>query len=261
MTERRFHTDSRVGENFTKDGLETLTGQPSQKWGRYVVKEILDNALEAVEEADTEMPTVTVDADVVEHGVNTFIREITIADNGDGIPESQINQIADVERFGGTKRHYALPTRGTQGNALMTVLGIQHLADGELVIETHGQCHVFSVNADTLSGAPTVDVDTVDGEFVDTVTAPSAASDGGVSADGTAVTVNFGDKGEHWAVRSHRQNAAWVCRTESTRSISDPTGSEQSGCRYDNTVSAERISNNRTRSLDVTAGVPGTYQG
>jgi hypothetical protein len=199
MTERRFHTDSRVGENFTKDGLETLTGQPSRKWGRYVVKELLDNALEAVEEADTEMPTVTVDADVVEHGANTFIREITIADNGDGIPESQINQIADVERFGGTKRHYALPTRGTQGNALMTVLGIQHLADGELVIETHGQCHVFSVNADTLSGAPTVDVNTVDSESVGAVTAPSAASDGGVSADGTAVTVNFGDKGEHLA--------------------------------------------------------------
>ena len=42
MPKRRFHTDSRAGENFTKDGLETLTGQPSRKWGRYVVKELVD---------------------------------------------------------------------------------------------------------------------------------------------------------------------------------------------------------------------------
>ncbi len=26
MTDRRFHTDSRAGENFTQDGVETLTG-------------------------------------------------------------------------------------------------------------------------------------------------------------------------------------------------------------------------------------------
>jgi DNA topoisomerase VI subunit B len=64
MSDRRFHTDSRADENFTKDGLETLTGQPSRKWGRYVVKELVDNALEAVEEADTETPTITVDVEL-----------------------------------------------------------------------------------------------------------------------------------------------------------------------------------------------------
>jgi hypothetical protein len=195
MTERRFHTDSRAGENFTKDGLETLTGQPSGKWGRYVVKELIDNALEAVEEADTDTPTVTVEATVEGRGPHSYATEITVSDNGDGIPESQLHRIADVENFGGTKRHYALPTRGTQGNALMTILGIQHLADGSLTIDTHGQYHTFEVNADTLSGVPTVDVNTFSG---DTAAGLRAYSDG-MSAEGTTVTVNLGDKGRKWA--------------------------------------------------------------
>jgi len=191
MSDRRFHTDSRADENFTKDGLETLTGQPSRKWGRYVVKELVDNALEAVEEADTETPTITVETEVEGRGRRAYATSVTVSDNGDGIPESQIEQIADVDRFGGTKRHYALPTRGTQGNALMTVLGIQSLAGGSLTIETRGQCYEFSVNAGRISRKPTVDVSKPDSVH--------AAADGGVTTDGTTVTVEFGDKGKQWA--------------------------------------------------------------
>lgn len=193
MSERRFHTDSRTDENFTKDGLETLTGQPSKKWGRYVVKELVDNALEAVEESGTDSPKVSVDMDIADAGHIEYVRSITVSDNGDGIPESQIEKIIDVDHFGGTKRHYALPTRGTQGNALMTILGIQHLASGVMSIETRGRTYEFDVNANTVSGSPTVDFETK--------SSTAAVADGGVSTEnGTTVTVDFGDDaGQQWA--------------------------------------------------------------
>ena len=186
MSERRFHTDSRAGENFTKDGLETLTGQPSRKWGRYAVKELVDNAIEAAEQTDD--PAVSVDVDVEGRGRLAHARRVTVSDNGPGIPEDRLRQIADVERFGGTKRHYALPSRGTQGNALMTLLGIQYLADGgPLTIESHGSTYEFHVDDNTIDAVPSVEL--TRGE-------PTAAADGGT---GTAVSVEFGDAGKKWA--------------------------------------------------------------
>lgn len=186
MSERRFHTDSRAGENFTKDGLETLTGQPSRKWGRYTVKELVDNALEAAEQTDD--PAVSVEVDVEGQGRRAHARRVVVSDNGPGIPEDRLKQIADVERFGGTKRHYALPSRGTQGNALMTLLGIQYLADGgPLTIETRGSTYEFDVDDNTIDAVPSVEL--TSGE-------PTAAADGGT---GTTVSVEFGDAGQKWA--------------------------------------------------------------
>lgn len=188
MTDRRFHTDSRAGENFTKDGLETLTGQSRREWGRYVVKELVDNALEAVEATDAE-PKVAVDlaTETQTQGGQEYLTGVMVSDSGDGIPESQLKQIADVESFGGTKRHYTLPTRGTQGNALMTILGIQYLSDGgPLTIETRGTVYEFTIDDNTIDATPSVSV--------------SAAEPTGLSADGgettgTTVTVRFGGDG------------------------------------------------------------------
>lgn len=187
MTERHFHTDSRAGENFTKDGLETLTGQPSGKWGRYVVKELVDNALEAAETGDD--PAVSVTMSLGGSQRRQYIESVSVSDNGPGIPESELKQIADVERFGGTKRHYALPSRGTQGNALMTLLGIQHLADGgPLVIETRGRTYEFHVDDTTIDAVPGVEMSKA---------ATATATDGG---GGTTVTVEFGEAtGQKWA--------------------------------------------------------------
>lgn len=197
MTERRFHTDSRAGENFTKDGLETLTGQPYRQWGRYVVKELVDNALEAVEAADAE-PKVSVSLATEQQAPREYVQGVSVSDTGNGIPESQLRQIADVETFGGTKRHYTLPTRGTQGNALMTLLGIQHLVgEGPLMIETRGQLYEFEIDDNTIDATPSVSI---------SKKAPRLSADGGVTT-GTTVTVQFGDDGKKMA------NATGIYRT------------------------------------------------
>lgn len=141
---RRFHKDSRLSENFTEQGLQSLTGESRRKWTRYVVKELVDNSLGAAEGyADT--PAVTVDVETIGE-MASKVSKVSVRDNGPGISKSDIATIfEDISAFAGSKRHYALPTRGNQGNALMTILGIQYLSGGPLVVETNGTRHLIQV--------------------------------------------------------------------------------------------------------------------
>ena len=132
--DKRFHTDTRVSENFSVKGLHSLTGQETSHFLKYVTKEIIDNSLEAVEYPEIEIFAALAEDNDVDDD-DSYIISLSIRDNGQGIPEETIYQIfQDIDNFGGTKRHYKLPTRGAQGNALMTVLGIQNLFDCPLTI-------------------------------------------------------------------------------------------------------------------------------
>ncbi len=182
MPTRRFHTDSRTRENFTEGGLTSLTGQPKRRWGRYVVKELVDNALEAVE--GTENPAVTVRLRRVGRGHRSWISRVEVEDNGPGIPAGTLEKIAGVDAFGGTKRHYALPTRGTQGNALMTIIGIQFLADGGGPLQIETRCTEYALP--------------VDESVVDAVPAVRVEKRGPSDTEGTAVRVEFGELGNRW---------------------------------------------------------------
>jgi hypothetical protein len=80
----------------------------------YVVKELLDNAVAAIEEFGvTPMIRVTLTDSYIE-----------VAENGPGISDAVLDNILDFDRFGGSNRHHKLPTRGAQGNAIMTIMGI-----------------------------------------------------------------------------------------------------------------------------------------
>lgn len=133
---RRTHTDSRTSENFNENGLTTLTGQNPSKWGRYVLKELLDNALDF----GGESPEITVEMDLDEGARTRYtVDRILVRDDGVGIDEDSFDDIfANPEEFAGSKRHYARTDRGKQGNALMTILGIQYLCGEPLRLETRG---------------------------------------------------------------------------------------------------------------------------
>jgi len=176
MSGRRFHTESRTSENFTPKGLKNLTGEPSSKWGRYVLKESLDNSLEAGEN-----PAIVVEIDTVDgNWEGSYVERLTVRDDGPGIPKEQIKKIfKDVDRFGGNKRHHQLPTRGNQGNALMTLLGIQNLCGGPLVLETQGSTWRIDVDRDTYEDKPQVSIQSEPG-----------------SHEGFSLTVTFGGKAD-----------------------------------------------------------------
>ena len=136
--QREHFSISRASEYFTVDGLQKETGQPANQFRHVALKELIDNALDAAETAGV-APVVSVD--FAESG-NGLI--LTVADNGPGIPPAIVKRILDFTTRTSDKAAYRAPTRGAQGNAIKTVLGIPvALGDerGRLCIEACGIRH------------------------------------------------------------------------------------------------------------------------
>jgi DNA topoisomerase VI subunit B len=86
-----------------------------------VLKELVDNALDACEEAGI-APEVAVR--VGAHG-------ITVIDNGPGIPPAVIENILDFSVRVSSREAYISPCRGAQGNALKTIIAMPFAPDAK----------------------------------------------------------------------------------------------------------------------------------
>jgi DNA topoisomerase VI subunit B len=109
---------SRAAEFLEKRALQSQTGQPAERFGDVVLKELADNALDAAESAKV-APEIE-----VSRAVEGELARITVADNGPGIPAGVVERILDFNVLVSDKAAYRSPTRGLQGNALKTLLGI-----------------------------------------------------------------------------------------------------------------------------------------
>lgn len=135
--ERTMFETSRAAEYFDARELQAQTGQPRYEFATVVLKELLDNALDAAETAGV-APEVNVEVSAV-GGLIT----LTVTDNGCGIPAKTIHKILNFNTRTSDKAAYRTPTRGAQGNALKTVLGIPQALGGTepVVITAHGVRH------------------------------------------------------------------------------------------------------------------------
>jgi DNA topoisomerase VI subunit B len=133
---------SRVAEYFSVPELQTLTGQPRQRFVSVVIKELLDNAIDAGETAGV-APVVHVSW---VPDPTTGLAQLTITDNGAGMPRDLVHRIFNFATRTSDKAVYRSPTRGAQGNALKTVLGIPYALGvrGPLVIDAQGRHHVIT---------------------------------------------------------------------------------------------------------------------
>jgi DNA topoisomerase VI subunit B len=139
-------TVSRLMEFCTRKELVNQTGHDYPEWPLVVLKELVDNAVDACEEAGI-APVISV---TVEPG------SIVIEDNGPGIPAKTIDGVLDYNVRVSSREAYVSPTRGAQGNALKTILPMAYVLDerhgenacGKTTIEAHGIAHhiEFSVN-------------------------------------------------------------------------------------------------------------------
>jgi len=140
---------------FCSDGeLIKQTGHQVDDWPLVIVKELVDNALDAAEEAGI-APVIAID-------ISTETGEIVIADNGPGIPAETIDGILDFTVRVSSREAYVSPTRGAQGNALKTILAMAFVLDrtvGETVIEAHAIAHLIRFAVNPIRQEPRVTAD------------------------------------------------------------------------------------------------------
>jgi DNA topoisomerase VI subunit B len=148
---------SRLMEFCTLRELQNQTGHPFYDWPCVVLKELMDNALDACEEAEV-APVISI---TVERGL------ITIQDNGDGIKPATIKSILDYTVRVSSREAYVSPTRGAQGNALKTILAMGYVlackyektdadAAGMTIIETRGIKHRIEFRVDHVNNEPKI---------------------------------------------------------------------------------------------------------
>ena len=124
MKREQFET-YRESEYFNIKELEAQTGQSYTKFANVILKELIDNALDACETANI-APVIDVR---IEGNKDQIL--IVVADNGSGIDTSTIDRILNYQTRTSDKQAYRSPTRGAQGNALKTVFGIPFALSGE----------------------------------------------------------------------------------------------------------------------------------
>jgi hypothetical protein len=107
------------------DGLRRMTGRPAHEWDFYIIKELIDNALDADEEIwrkDVEQyPKLKIR---VEYAANQLFVEVS---NRSIFPASLIPQIFVTQQYTSRKAFIKSMTRGALGNALKTLLGIPYV--------------------------------------------------------------------------------------------------------------------------------------
>jgi DNA topoisomerase VI subunit B len=143
--ERTTFESSRAAEYFDARQLSALTGVPREEFLSVCLKELADNALDACEMAGV-APEISVTVEYEEGGLCRLV----VSDNGPGMPSELIDKILDYNKRVSDKMAYRSPTRGAQGNALKTIIGIPYsLGSHEpLVITARGVRHIIRPRVD-----------------------------------------------------------------------------------------------------------------
>jgi DNA topoisomerase VI subunit B len=141
---------SRLLDFCSRKELIAQTGHQTAAWPLVILKELVDNALDACEETSTP-PEITVQVD--DSG-------ITITDNGPGIPADTIKDVLDFTVRVSSREAYVAPDRGAQGNALKTLVAMPFVLDGErgrVDITARGIKHRIIFSVDAIRQEPVID--------------------------------------------------------------------------------------------------------
>jgi DNA topoisomerase VI subunit B len=147
--ERTTFTTSRLLEFCTRKELTIQTGQSVETWPIVVLKELVDNALDAAEEAGVP-PRLS---------VSVGDGSIVVTDNGPGIPAKTVKALLDFSVRVSSREAYVAPTRGAQGNALKTILAMPYVLDGtvgRVEIAARGINHAITFKVDPIRQSPVI---------------------------------------------------------------------------------------------------------
>ncbi|MGH2447223.1 MAG: ATP-binding protein [Chloroflexota bacterium] len=148
MKRSTFET-SRALEYFTEKELRAQIGHGPESWPVAILRELIDNSLDACEGADV-VPEIA----VTTTGNDTFV----VTDNGPGIPAEVITRSLDYLVRVSTKSYYVSPTRGAMGNALKVIWAAPFVMAGAGAIEivAQGLHHHIQISLDRIAQKPAI---------------------------------------------------------------------------------------------------------
>jgi DNA topoisomerase VI subunit B len=147
---RTAFTTDRSLEFLSRKELIAQTGHEPESWPLVVLKELMDNALDACEEAVIQ-PEIKVAVDG---------ETITVADNGPGIPRQVVKDMLDFTQRVSAREAYVAPDRGAQGNALKTIVAMPFALNreeqGRVEIAAQGIRHEIALWVDPIRQQPVI---------------------------------------------------------------------------------------------------------
>lgn len=146
---RTTFTTSRLLEFFTEKELQMQIGHAVEHWPVAVLKELIDNALDACETTGV----------APEIHIRLEKDAISVEDNGPGLPQKILERSLDYAVRVSDKNHYVSPTRGQLGNALKCVWAAPFVVDGEhglVEVTAGGQQHKIEVSLDRVLQEPRI---------------------------------------------------------------------------------------------------------
>ena len=143
-------TQSRLSEYFSAKELAMQIGGDVDAWPLILVKELVDNSLDACEPHGPPIIQVTIDQD-----------GFTVTDNGPGLPDEVLDGSLDYSQRISTKAAYVSPTRGRLGNALKVLWAAPYVAHGAerttITVDTPRARHIIRVRYDAIRQEPTLE--------------------------------------------------------------------------------------------------------
>jgi len=147
--QRATFSTSRLMDFFSQKELTAQTGHHVNDWPTVIIKELIDNGLDACEDAGI-APVLQVTFD--SNGISVF-------DNGPGLPASTVDGVLDFSIRESSREAYVSPTRGAQGNALKTLVAMPFVLNGESGVTTIEACgirHTIILNVDRIQQVPVI---------------------------------------------------------------------------------------------------------
>ncbi len=147
VLERSTFETSRLLEFFSEKELALQIGFARAQWPIALLKELMDNALDASEIAGV-LPdiAITLEPDA-----------LSIRDNDPGLPVATLERSLDYLVRVSDKVYYVSPSRGQLGNALKCVWAAPYMARGEagyVEVTTGGITHRIAVSLDRIAQQP-----------------------------------------------------------------------------------------------------------
>jgi DNA topoisomerase VI subunit B len=153
-----FITD-RTLEFFSEKELQMQMGCSRNSWPVAIVKELIDNSLDACETVGI-LPEIEVLLDS---------KGVSVKDNGPGLPVKTLEQSLNYMVRVSDKNYYISPSRGQLGNALKCLWAMPYVIDGgngRVDVSTKSKTHRIDVVLNLIAQKPELKHTVSDGSFV-----------------------------------------------------------------------------------------------